>query len=256
MALARPQRIRRLKEAFKHMTDDSCTTRGQLLSFIHIQEKLWTLWFECVPTERMEAVVTKRRSQGFIQCKKTEIVEEEDDDKPAFRKNWRLRSKPGPKKPQRTDLDFLNGQCFDLCISGDIIISEEDSGKKNTSLYFLDRLPENYRKFLIEPGKFEDGQVALCNLKIVTADTENEGKTKTVAAYSYEVDAAAVKAYHYVEPEPEPEPPTPTPTPEVEVKPETPPPPPTIKKDVTNSFSTSFMRLIKPTKPPRQCMLI
>lgn len=252
MALAKPQRIKRLREAFKHMNDDSNVTRGELLPFIHLQEKLWTLWFECIPTERKEAIMTKRRSQGFVACTKVDLVDEDDDDVPSFRKHWKSRQKQGPKKPQRNDMDLKNGQSFELHISGDVMISEEDPGTKNSMLYFLDRLPENYRKFLIEPTVKEEGKSAIGNLKALVPDPDNEGKMKAVVAYSFEVNVADVAAYHYVEPEPEPEPPAPTPTPEVEEKPETPPPPQPVKKDVPNSFSTSFLRLIKPTKPPRQ----
>ena len=211
VALANPQRRKRLKEAFKHIEHENRVSRGHLVAFLHVQEKAWTLWVECAPNDRQEQTVEKRLKQGFRRVTLSETPKVEDE-KPAFRRSWRSRAnKPKEEQePKRTDLDLVNGDMFDLEVSGDLRVAEEDTGKHFMGLHFHERLPENYRKFLIEPITIQEGEYesvsGVLSCYVDSKDGDSQQVRKCVRTFELSMDAEEVRDYFWVEPEPEPEP--------------------------------------------------
>lgn len=209
VALARPHRKKRLKEAINHIEHENKVVRGEILSFIHIQEKTWTLWFECVRNEKITEVLDKRQDQGFRRIRVTEKPVEPEAEGGGFHRSWRSRPKPKEEKVERTDLDLINGGKFDLEVGGGVKISEEDSGKAFMGIHYHEILPENYRKFLVEPCHPQKGNYKpiSCSLKCFNESLDDEGQLvrKCVRTYETEIEEEAVEAYFYVEPEPEPQ---------------------------------------------------
>ncbi|ELT97503.1 hypothetical protein CAPTEDRAFT_221462 [Capitella teleta] len=257
VALAKPGRRKRLKEAFKHLEAENCVVRGDVVAFLHLQEKLWTLWMECIPIERLAAVTEKRLKQGFVKVRVTEdYLQQEDASKPVFRQTWRSRRKQPveteEKKVKRKDLDFVNGKVFNVDVSGDVVVCNEDSQRSSVDLQYHERLPENFRRFNVEPKPIGDGRIVTVFLKVSTED-QKEKKKVLCRTFEFDVESEKVNAYFYEPPE----------QPEIELlreaEPEipeepkraTPPPPPEPKIQKKQSTS-SFARLTALTRPPRQ----
>ena len=227
------------------------------------QDRLWTLWFDVVPTSRIGPTIDKRLQQGFRQIKKMylpDLPTEEPEDKPLIRKSWRSKSaRPEAEKlPDRDDLDLINDGFFELEIGGDVRLCDEDTGRNNLELKYMDRSPENYRRFFVEPLQINEGSILTGFLKCYV--TDSSGDKRCVRSFDFDVGPETVAAYHYVEPEPEPEPEEPEIIEPVIVRPQTPPPPPPQEvsrapppKPVSNA---SFSRLTKPTKPPKKSKYI
>ena len=55
--MARPQRKKRLKEAFASIAAEEKVIRGEILPFIYLAEKCWTLWFDIVPNNRRDETI-------------------------------------------------------------------------------------------------------------------------------------------------------------------------------------------------------
>ena len=238
-------------------------TRGEIVPFIHIQERLWTLWFDIVPWSRIGPTIDKRMEQGFRRITKMYLpqIQDAEESRPIMsRRSWRskLAKQEEEKLPERDDLDLANGGYFELEIGGDIRVSDDDPGRSNLELRFNDRLPDNYRRFFVEPVQQNEGRILTGFLKCYLPDPEKEEK-KCVRSFDFDVGPETVAAYMYREPEPEPEPEQPEPTePEIEVKPETPPAPapapePKCVQPAKQSNNASFARLTKPSRPPKQC---
>ncbi len=237
--------------------------RGDIVPFIHISDKSWTLWFDCVPTGQIEEIVNKRLSQGFRRIEQTQVIEEDpDDSKPMFRsRTWRSRQKQTDekKKSERTDLALVEGKMYQIEIGGDVIVCDDDLGRHNLGLQFHDKLPDNYRRFAVEPHPPEEGKMCTGIIKVFADEGRTEeggsGTLRCWRTFDYDVDPNAVKAYMYVEPEPEPRPVTnhvqevvitaPEPIRLPPKKPEK--PKPTLSEE-------TFLRLITPIKPPRKGM--
>ena len=128
------------------------------------------------------------------------------------RRNWRSRSRPAneEQKTERNDLDLVNGEKLELDVGGDLRVCEDDSGKGFMGIHYHERLPENYRKFLVEPTKpqKDDYRALLGTVRCHSEHVDEEGQTnqKCVRTFDVEIEEEAVRAFFYVEPEPEPEP--------------------------------------------------
>ncbi len=261
VALATPNRKRRLLECFAHMEREKSAIRGEILPFIHIQEKTWTLWIECVPNERVNKVLDKRQKEGFLRIRKTDLPIMTDTPKKvepvAIRKT--SKSRPSPKvvvegAKERVGIDLVSGSAFDIEICGDIKLSEEDPGHVNLRLQYHSRVPENYRRFIVEPVPMEDDFSRVCTGFIKCYASGPSGERFCVRHFDFDIETSAVRAYLHVEPEAEPEP-------EADVEPEaealeekievpvSPPSPKQVKGSRPNT--ASFVRLTTLTKPPR-----
>ena len=258
IAVIKATKKRKLLDLMQNLEKGNDTLRGQIIPFIHIQEKYWLLWFDCVRNEEETAIITKRQNEGFRRIYKNDLIieTEPEDDKPVItRRSWRSRQKQEAKKPEmiRADLDISDGCSFDLDIGGDLLISDEDTGRDFTGLHFFEHLPGNYRKFVVQPKANVDS--AKIALRCFTENPDTSLRT-CVRTYEYDVSPEDVKAYFYVEPEPEPEPEV-TPEPEPEI---VEPVPVVVTPATQDKFvfpqSESFVRLTALTKPPRKSKCI
>ena len=171
------------------------------------------------------------------------------------RKSWRSRKQaPQEKKTERPHLDLIPGRSLEIEVSGDVTVCDDDTGGAFLGLSYNQRLPENYRRFFVEPREEDEARLATAFIKLYVEDMSQPDNRRCVRLYDYDVEADDVKAYHYVEPEPKPEP---EPEPEVEPEPVhveiTPPPPPSPKlQKFTRPATASFARLTKPTRPAKK----
>ena len=180
------------------------------------------------------------------------LVDTPADDKLGFsnRRNRWNKTKVEDKKAERQDLDLVNAVPYFVDVGGDVNISEEEMGKAYLGLHFHDSLPENYRKFIVEPKQIPEGKILTGILRAYREDEHTKDR-KSVKTFDFDVEPEAVKAYFYVEPDPEPEQEAePEPEPDEEVV-EAPPKPVVKPRPMANE---SFMRLITPTKAPRKSM--
>ena len=230
--------------------------RGEILPFIFIQEKEWTLWFECVPLGKVDATIAKREKDGFRSVGQSTLpltILKEAEDKTPSRRNWRTKSKlvDTSKSDNKKDLDLVSGMAIELEIGGDLAVCEDDSSRNYLYLHFHEKLQENYRKFLVEPKPITAQSIVTGMMKCFIQEEDED--RRCIRAYDFDMDRESVAAYFYVEPEPQPEPePVPKEPEIIEEKPETPPakmePVPVAKRPQT----ASFVRLTTATKPARQ----
>ena len=248
VAMSKPKRKRRLVNAFKHLQEEEDSTRGQILAFIHIQEKLWTLWVEICKDEDVKKCIEKREDQGFRMVLKVAVPVVEE--KQPFRHSWRnKKAEPAVEKPKRDGVDLLEGQVFQFDLSGDVKLCSESSANTFLGVHYHDRLSENYKRIFVEPGDNPEESYKDISGKL-NIYTTVESKEKRECIQSFEVWASAeeVEKYFYVRP------PTPEPEPEPEVEPE----PVVEETPVTPRIpssrppTASFLRLITPMKPPRK----
>lgn len=253
MALAKPERRRRMPNIFKLLQDDGDTKRGQIVSFLHIQEKLWTMWIECVPNESLDKCIKKREGQGFRKVESVPIPEVIPENRP-FRRQSRQsnKQKVDQQKPKRDDVDLIEGMLFQLDLNGEITMCSDDASGSYKQIHYHSKLDENYRRFFVQPiqpdeeGKYKSLNSVL-NVNIVDKNGEN---TQCVKSFRLEVSEQEVTDFFY-EPPPTPEP-EPEPEPEQEPEPVVETEAPTPKISTSRLPSASFLRLITPMKPPRK----
>ena len=200
---------------------------------------------------RVDDVINKRLREGFRVIKKTEGMEEEEsEEQPVFRRHWKSRARPvEPTKTKRPELELSNGAKFEIHVGGDIRVCRDDPSRGCMHISYHEMLPNNYRKFKVEPLPVEESKTITCIIRCYLG----EESSKCVRTYDFDIEPEAVADYFYVEPEPEPEPEPEIKEPEdvIETKPEpvAPAAPPKPER-FTTPMTQSFMRLIKPTRAP------
>jgi len=112
-----------------------------------------------------------------------------------------------PRRPKRklNDLVIRNGTAFELEISGDISVSEDDPGRNNMLLIYHEKLSRNFRRFQVVP-KFqptESDKRLVGVLKVYVPNPSLPDGRKCERAYDFDIEPEAVEAFFYVEPEPE-----------------------------------------------------
>ena len=262
VALAAPQRRKRLVNTFRYIQQEDNSFRGDVCAFVHLQEKLWTLFIEVIPKDKVTEVCERRADEGFRLASKVEIVHEvmiEDKFAARMRKN-----KPAePTKPvDRGTLDLTPGHAFDFELTGDVTLNPETNPNLHQGLYYHHHLDENYRKLFIEPKLNKDYTNLSGSLKIYAAstacpDNEQQHERECLRSFRIDVTAEEVENYFY-EPPP---PPLPEPEPMVvqiastaeHDEPVTPSEPSLQSSSKTSSrpCTASFLRLTTPMKPMR-----
>ena len=254
MALAAPQRRKRLVNTFRFIHKEDQSIRGQVLPFVHIQEKLWTLFVEVTPNDKVDEVIARRQEEGFQLAERVEVIPEVIEDKLPPRLH---KTKPPEPKPERADLDLTQGRVFNIELTGDILLNTETNPNVHKGLYYHHLLDENYRKFFIEPKLVSEYVDVTATLKINAIYPDNNlMQPQCLRSFDINVGAEKVENFFY---EP---PPTPTPEPEPAVvldtseenvsAPETIEPTPVPSKPSCSRPPTaSFLRLTTPIKPMR-----
>lgn len=156
VALAMSKRRKRLKGTFKHIQRELHVTRGEIIPFLHLEEKTWTLLFDCVPNDHKEEIINKRLGQGFRKIEQMILVVEEEEKR--TRRHMRARKPEDKRTLERTDLDLVPGLVYDLEIGGDLQICDDDVGKFFTGLHYHERLSDNYRKFAVKPRDYMEDE--------------------------------------------------------------------------------------------------
>ena len=195
VALCRPQRRKRMKETFRHIHEEELVVRGEILVFVHVAEKLWTMCVEMAPSGHTPRVVETRERQGYRHIAKSfappPVVESTTSfsSRRVFRQQQRVEP---PKKVERTDLNLVSGRVFELQLTGDVQIGSDDPGRFNTGLRYEERLAKNYRHFIIEPTSIEKCCPLKAQLRCYV--TGAEGAT-CVRTFDLDFELEAVKAY-------------------------------------------------------------
>ena len=193
-----------MKETFRHIQDDERAIRGEILVFVHVEEKLWNLYVEAVPRDHIAAVVIARENEGLQHVTKSfiaiqpDVVESTVRDQMSRRNStWRQRhssmSNDQPKKVEREDIDLVSGRVFELQLGGDVRMCGD--GAANTGLRFDERLPESGRHFSVEPTSKDECRPLVAQLRCFAPPVDGVGTTSCVRTFDIEFDLEAVKAY-------------------------------------------------------------
>ena len=167
--------------------------RGEILVFVHVAEKLWTMCVEMAPSGHTPRVVETRERQGYRHIAKTFAPPPvESTTSFSSRRVYRQAKPEPPKKVERTDLDLVSGRVFELQLTGDVQIASDDPGRFNTGIRFEERLEKNYRHFIIEPTSIEKCCPLTAQLRCYV--TGAEGAT-CVRTFDIDFELEAVKAY-------------------------------------------------------------
>ena len=265
--------------------------QGELLAFLHMEPKEWTVIVECVDKKTENDAVAKRVAAGYKQLKKVDLTtksgkSKNTDDSQYMKRNYQLDSE------EREEVFNLQDKCvFDFGMEKDIKIatvvpSIEDLGRVSKNIFssannilqltYHSRLPENYRKVSIAPrsthtlnhmltvgqsnGRLQTESAALTQSKIgsISLFKEGEGKQltrKALRMFTFDITEEQIAEYFYEEKEEEPEV---EPEEEVEDIPEEAPPPaltPSREKEKDLRME-SFLRLTTPKRPVKKCMFI
>ena len=146
VALATQNRARRLTNALNRIHAEDRSTRGVVMSFLHVQDKMWTLMIDLVKNEGVEALLKKRESEGFQRQHTFESMSEVGGDLEPKRRLGNA--------VKREDLDLRHGQAFDFEMDGDIVV-QRDPNNSHKGLFFHPFLEANYRKVMLEPRESE-----------------------------------------------------------------------------------------------------
>ena len=180
--------------------------RGEILVFVHIEAELWNLWVHAVPHDQASALIDQRELQGFRQIVKSFAVQPEvADTSTSFsrRSNWRVRrtataSSMIVPKVDRTDIDLMSERVIELQLSGDICVSSEDPGRQYMGLRFDERLPQNYRHFVVEPTSTDECHPLTAQLRCYMSGADG---VTCVRTFDIDFDLEAVNAYLHTEKE-------------------------------------------------------
>ena len=209
IALAAPQRKRRLPQTFTRLSSEHHLIRGEILAFIHIQEKTWTLWFDIVPSGAIDSCISDRLQQGFHPIRKIEttIIKDEKETFSSRRggRKDRFKTTTTEEKKVRTDLDISDTTVYELVISGDINIMSDDPSYGNMDVHFCSLLRDSYRKFSVQPDELDESRDVVSEIKCFLVNQSTKERT-LVRSYELTATKAEVEAFRYVEPEVEPEP--------------------------------------------------
>ncbi|KAI0234863.1 hypothetical protein LSAT2_014760 [Lamellibrachia satsuma] len=206
VVLCRPQRRKRMKETFRHIRDDERVVRGEILVFVHTEAELWNLWVHAVPHDQASALIDQRELQGFRQIAKSFTAQPEvADTSTSFsrRTSWRVRrtataSSMIVPKVDRTDIDLMSERVIELQLSGDICVSSEDPGRQYMGLRFDERLPQNYRHFVVEPTSTDACHPLTAQLRCYMSGADG---VTCVRTFDIDFELEAVKAYLHTEEE-------------------------------------------------------
>lgn len=259
VAIAAPDRKRRLREAFQHVDASSNKTRCELVPFLYMLDKQWTVWLDIIPAHRLEDVTANRLRQGFKQLTQTVTVVTQlykDEEGRVNARKSRGNKSFMNEMDTANGVDIVNGEILAAEIDGDVSVcrGDEDTGgvpaaAPDMSLVYHDKLPENYRQWNVAPLSSSDG-MPKPSLKVVILRDAIRLRT-----YKFELSPEAVRAYHYVEPVEQP----PEPVKEsvsndrddtADRRPVT--APARTTSSIVRPPTASFLRLCKLTKPPRE----
>ena len=255
MAIAAPNRKRRLRESFRHVEGCANKFRCDIIPFIHLSEKHWTLWVDFVPLHRVDETVSNRMRQGFKRFSQSvslvSQLHKDDGGSVSTRRTNRPKSAilNDALMAERNDIDVSNGEFLNMEIDGDIAVCREDNETVDMSLIYHDKLPSNYRQFSVEPLLSSEDKSRPSVRIVVYRDALR------LRTFEFDLKPDTIKAFRSVE----------LVTPPVE---------PVVEKvDEDNKVSdnqpvtprvtnvvqyvarpptASFLRLIKLTKPPRE----
>ncbi|CAH1797352.1 unnamed protein product [Owenia fusiformis] len=263
VALSRPQRKRRLTEAFRIFDTQNRVVTGEILTFIKMEEKLWLLAVEIVQKNDIEKSIKDKENDGFEMVEKVEIVKEE---KQVFRKHYKAARKDYSKmqeKPDDPNVNLINNSVFDLELQGDLCVYESNSHyvTNQFKLPYSEIIGNNHRLYEIQP-KLKDGVVDIgvngydceATLNILNKSPVNKDDPECIRTFRISIESSRVAKYFYEEPVPDEPEPEPEPVIEIPVEEPIPPPSPVQSPKPEGRFSTplteSFMRLIKHKRPP------
>lgn len=176
------------------------TQRGEIIPFFYSTGKTWIIWFDCVQKEKIDVTLDRITKEGFQVVEQTSLLP---------RMDLGLLGKSGmtPRRPKRkvNDLVIRNGAAFELEVSGDIAVSEDEPGRNNMLLVYHEKLSRNFRRFQVVP-KFqptESDRRLVGVLKVYVPSPSLPDGRKCERAYDFDIDPEAVEEFFHVEPEPE-----------------------------------------------------
>lgn len=187
-------------EAATSLLEKNNTRHGEIIPFFYHIGKTWIIWFDCVPKEKIEATTEKIAKEGFQVIEQTSLL-------PRMDLGMMVKSGATPRRPKRklNDLIIKNGTAFELEVSGDIAVSEDEPGRNNMQLLYHEKLSRNFRRFQVVP-KFqptESDRRLVGVLKVYVPNPSLPSGRKCERAYDFDIEPEAVEAFFYVEPEPE-----------------------------------------------------
>ncbi|XP_074652692.1 uncharacterized protein LOC141907043 isoform X2 [Tubulanus polymorphus] len=151
----KPGRKPRLKFALPHIESLQEKIRGEILTFVHIQPKLWRMLFEVVDSELEDIITTERTEAGWKRVPKIQRPPEINDE-PEFQSRRMRRHRASiasnsDSQSNETDaLALVNGSTFMVALGNGIQIRENTPDERKL-LQFHQKMTDNYTYFEVVP---------------------------------------------------------------------------------------------------------
>jgi len=197
VAFVKPGREQRVCEILKLAEDKLNTVRGDIVPYFHIEGKVWTLWMDCLRTDRLQTTVDHIENQlGLRIVHQTSYLPSA-----SSTKLFKVNPKGVGCKGLHNELILANGSTFEVEISGDLKVAVDSLQEdENPSAYisYHDKLEQNYRRMEVVPisdchtdGKSLTGIIRVYSTSVV------EGRN-CVRTYEMTIDQEAVEDYYAV----------------------------------------------------------
>jgi len=206
---SKPGRKLRICEVLKHATEKMNTVQGDIVPYFHINGKIWTVWFDCLRGDKLQATTDHIEANlGLRVIHQTSLLPKPIGAMSRSVKTISFSSKTSSKEESvstaKNELSLFNGRAFELEVGGDLQVSANMDTSTPILLTYHNKLEHNYRRLSVAPRS--EGHVVgrswtgiLRVYRIVGPD-----ERKCIRTYDFDIDQAAVDDALYVEPQPEP----------------------------------------------------
>ena len=197
VAQSKPDRTTRIVTGIPVLEGRCDKEKGELVTFLNIQEKFWYMIIECFPESKTESRVKEMTEKGF-KCVHKQILKKEETVENKF-----FGRRPPPVKSNKskdlTGFELHDGMLWHMEVVGDIKVSFDSDFLESKELQYLRYLPECCRKSVIEPKTNEEREIA--GAIHFTPYGIDDVKLREAATFTIKIDLDISTVIDYFRPE-------------------------------------------------------